>query len=76
MLRAAIQDLAGDKLNLRELQMSDRSGVVFLVNDQKSLDEIRRTAREHAGLRKALNYLDRVNVLAPKTWTGNRRRSG
>ena len=47
--------------------MSEQIGALcFLVKDQKSLDEIRRRAREHAGLRKVLNYLDRVNVLAPK----------
>ena len=70
--RAAIQDLAGDKLNLRELQMSENIGALyFLVNDQKGLDEIRRRAREHAGLRKGLNYLDRVNVLAPKNVANN-----
>ncbi len=38
----------------------------FLASDQKALDEIRRAARQHAGLRKALNYLDQVSVLAPK----------
>ena len=72
ILRAAIQDLAGAKLDLRELQMSENIGALyFLVGDQKGLDEIRRRARDHAGLRKALNYLERVNVLAPKNLGGN-----
>ncbi len=43
----------------------------FLARDQKSLDDLRRRAREHAGLRKALNYLERFNVLAPKNLEGN-----
>ena len=72
ILQAAIQDLAGNRLNLRELQMSDQiSALYFLANDQKSLDEIRRRSREHAGLRKSLEYFRRVNVLAPKNVGNN-----
>jgi tetratricopeptide (TPR) repeat protein len=73
MLRAAIQDLAGTGLNLRELQMSGQvDALYYLARDQKGLDDIRRRAREHAGLHKALNYLDRAIILAPKNsgWTG------
>jgi hypothetical protein len=72
MLRAAVQDLAGSELNLRELQVSEPvSELYFLAGDQKGLDELRRRAREHAGLRKALNYMERFNVLAPKNLEGN-----
>jgi len=67
MLRAAVQDLAGTKLNLRELQMSGQIGALtYLAGDQKGLDEIRTRARAHAGLKKALSYLDRANLLSPK----------
>ena len=72
MLRAAIQDLAGDKLNLRDLQSSSPvSALYFLAGDQKALDGIRQRAREHAGLRKCLGYLDRVSVLSPKNVVSN-----
>ena len=71
-LTDAIQDLAGADFNLHELQMSGHVGTLyFLVNDQKGLDEVRRRARQHPGLRKGLGYLDRVNVLAPKNVNTN-----
>ncbi len=68
LLRAAVQDLAGSQLNLRELQMSGSlPALCYLVSDQKGLDDLRRRAREHGGLRKALNYMERASVLAPKS---------
>lgn len=67
ILRAANQDLAGNKLNLRELQMSENiNALYYLAKDQKSLDEIRAQARENAGIRKCLSYIERANVLAPR----------
>jgi hypothetical protein len=72
MLRAAAQDLAGDKLNLRELQMSgDLSALQFLVGDQKDLDALRLRARQQPELRKCISYLERNGVLAPKSLGDN-----
>jgi tetratricopeptide (TPR) repeat protein len=68
ILRAAVQDLAGTRLNLRDLQMSGRiTALTYLAADQAGLDALRRQAREHAGIRKGLSYLERAIVLAPKS---------
>jgi tetratricopeptide (TPR) repeat protein len=70
--QAAIQDLAGDQFNLRELQMThDINALYYLAGDQRGLDELRRRAREHAGLRKCLDYFNRVSVLASKNVANN-----
>jgi len=64
--RAAIQDLAGTELNLHELQNETIPVLNYLARDQEALDKLRRRAREHAGLARALNYLDQAMVLSPK----------
>jgi hypothetical protein len=67
LLRAAVQDLAGSQLNLRRLDSSGEIAMLnYLAANQDALDQLRQRVGEHAGLKKALNYLDQVTLLAPK----------
>ena len=67
LLEPSLQNLVGDKFNLRLLSDADDLGTIeYLITDEASQTEWRRRVKEHPGVKKSLTYFERAMVLAPK----------
>jgi tetratricopeptide (TPR) repeat protein len=67
LMKAALQDLAGAELNLRELQQQEEFGALYhLAVDEAALTALRQRAAAHTVLSRARSYFDQAIVLSPK----------
>jgi hypothetical protein len=66
-LRHALAEVIGDRLHLAALsEQAGFSDLQFLYNNQQERDAIYARLRENPNFKKALSYIDRVLLLAPK----------
>lgn len=67
LMAGALADVIGSEIDLAALRESGGTDLLrYLYSDQPSRDALVRRVKEHPGVVRAISYLDKVTVLAPK----------
>ncbi len=67
LLQAAIQDLAGENIDLHRLEMPWQiDAYLAMANDPEDVARHRQRIRDHAGIQKVLEFVNQTIVIAPK----------
>ena len=67
LMQVAMEDIIGDAIDFRSLKLPARiSFLGYLYNDQQQHDEFVSRVCEHEAMQKAVSYMDKLLVLAPK----------
>jgi hypothetical protein len=67
LLDAALADIVGKDADLRMLRETGRLGMLsYLYNDQPSRDAVVQRVKAHPGVARAVSFLEKVTVIAPK----------
>jgi hypothetical protein len=72
-MQAALRDVIGNAIDLRVLKESAEPGLLqYLYADKAGRDRLADRLRKHAGVARALAYLERAQTLEPKSERGYR----
>ena len=67
MLTGALADVVGEEIDLRALRTTpDLSMLGYLYRDQAGRDAVVKRVKAHPGVARAVSYVDKLTVLAPK----------